>query len=206
MKEVDNSAIVANGLEPEDFILTADGPTPIFGPGGVASDVYAGEYQLSETNPGLYEEGPWICIGDGTQSGSAITLGVGESATCTITNTAIDQMGPSIEVTTNEFDLVDSTITGSTMIEKDKGVDDPSILITGISILVEAKVKNEWLVVGSMCTFNPDAPHSFTDEVTIGYDCTIAAIPVDAKSVRLTTFVSIFDREKVFSSSYSMKP
>jgi CSLREA domain-containing protein len=70
---------------PTDFILSADGPTPISGPGGAESDVTPGTYTLSETGPSGYSASAWVCVG-GTQSGSQITLAQGQSATCTITN------------------------------------------------------------------------------------------------------------------------
>ena len=68
-----------------DFTLSANGPTPISGPGGVESDVNAGSYALSETNVAGYTASAWSCTG-GDQNGANITLDLGESATCTITN------------------------------------------------------------------------------------------------------------------------
>ena len=77
------TAVAAN------WTLTATGPTPISGPGGVSSGPLfnAGTYTLSEsTGPTGYTPGPWICTGDGIQIGNQITLALGESASCTITN------------------------------------------------------------------------------------------------------------------------
>jgi hypothetical protein len=45
----------------------------------------AGTYTLSESGPDGYIASTWVCVG-GTQIGSQITLVLGESATCTITN------------------------------------------------------------------------------------------------------------------------
>jgi hypothetical protein len=45
----------------------------------------AGTYALSESGPGGYVASAWVCVG-GTQNGSSIAVGLGESATCTITN------------------------------------------------------------------------------------------------------------------------
>ena len=73
-----------------DFTLFADGPSSFNGTGPLVSsgaDFIAGTYSLSETGPDGYTGGDWICTGDGVQDGNSITLGVGESATCTITNT-----------------------------------------------------------------------------------------------------------------------
>ena len=68
-----------------DFTLSATGPTPISGAGGVESDVNAGSYDLSETSVSGYTASAWSCTG-GTQNDANITLALGESATCTITN------------------------------------------------------------------------------------------------------------------------
>jgi hypothetical protein len=68
-----------------DFTLSANGPTPISGPGGTESDVNAGTYALSETTVPGYTASAWSCIG-GYQNGANIKLKLGESATCTITN------------------------------------------------------------------------------------------------------------------------
>ena len=68
-----------------DFTLSAAGPSPISGAGGVESDVNAGSYALSETSVSGYTAGSWVCVG-GSQSGSSIALALGQSATCTITN------------------------------------------------------------------------------------------------------------------------
>jgi hypothetical protein len=77
-----------------DWTLKADGAlTDLEGPGtdGPADvvsglDFVAGIYTLSETGPGGYAASAWSCTGGGTQVGNQITLGIGQSATCTITN------------------------------------------------------------------------------------------------------------------------
>ncbi len=71
---------------PSDFTLSAVGPDTLSGAGGADGDVTAGTYTLSETNATGYTASAWVCTGTGTQSGASITLGPGESATCTITN------------------------------------------------------------------------------------------------------------------------
>src|SRR5439155_278398 len=72
------------------FTLSATGPTPISGAGGASSgsNFAAGTYTLSETGLTGYAAGPWVCTG-GTQTGTQITLGVGQSATCNIANSDI---------------------------------------------------------------------------------------------------------------------
>ncbi len=80
-----------------DFTLSAAGPTPISGAGGVSSGpgFLAGTYTLSETGPAGYTPSAWTCTG-GTQAGSQITLAVGDSAVCQITN---DDVQPSASLT-----------------------------------------------------------------------------------------------------------
>ncbi len=78
---------------PTDWTLSASGPTPISGLGGTTSGstFSAGTYTLSEsTGPSGYTPSSWSCTG-GSQTKNEITLGVGESATCEITND--DQTG-----------------------------------------------------------------------------------------------------------------
>ncbi len=76
-----------------EWTLSATGPTSLSGTTPVTSDASftAGTYSLSETAGGLvspyYVAGPWVCTGTGTQDGASIALDVGETATCTITNT-----------------------------------------------------------------------------------------------------------------------
>ena len=54
---------------------------------GVATGTLkADTWTLSETQLAGYTKSDWVCVG-GTQVGSDITVGLGESATCTITAT-----------------------------------------------------------------------------------------------------------------------
>jgi hypothetical protein len=74
-----------------NWTLSAAGPTPISGAGGVCDDVDAGTYTLSESAgpSGYVTSGLWDCVfADGTTLNDVtqITLDNGESATCTITN------------------------------------------------------------------------------------------------------------------------
>lgn len=79
---------------PSDWTLTASGPTGFSGPGPSVSNgasFDAGTYNLSESaGPAGYSASAWSCQG-GTQDGNKITLNLGDSATCTITND--DQAG-----------------------------------------------------------------------------------------------------------------
>ena len=87
------------GAVPTDWTLFAAGPTPISGAGGADSDVSAGTYTLSESaGPPFYTAGNWACVG-GTQVGNQVTLGIGESATCTIINDDVAVCGPGDRLT-----------------------------------------------------------------------------------------------------------
>ncbi len=89
VKIVDNGANPGGTAVPTDWTLTATGPTGFSGLTGVMSDAtfVAGSYDLSETGPAGYVASDWVCVG-GTQNADTITLGLGQEATCTITNTA----------------------------------------------------------------------------------------------------------------------
>jgi hypothetical protein len=96
-----------------DFILSADGPTPISGAGGATSgaNFSAGTYALSETLVAGYIAGAWSCTGSGTQNGESITLALAQSATCTIVNN--DQKAAPAAATAMNWVLHDSaTVTG----------------------------------------------------------------------------------------------
>ena len=73
-----------------DFPLTANGTgtndltgtSPVDSGAGLQADTWA----LSETGPAGYSSGVgYVCVG-GTQVGQTIQVGIGGSATCTITN------------------------------------------------------------------------------------------------------------------------
>jgi hypothetical protein len=88
----DGGTAVAN-----NWTLSAtNGPTPISGAGGATSDAnfVAGTYDLSETSLAGYAAGDWGCVG-GSQSGSQITIGIGQTATCTINN---DDIAPTLKL------------------------------------------------------------------------------------------------------------
>jgi|GEM_PF-3077858 len=70
--------LTANGDGANDF----SGSTPVDSGAGLLADTFA----LSESGPTGYSASSWVCTGDGDQDDSNITLGLGEEATCTITN------------------------------------------------------------------------------------------------------------------------
>lgn len=80
-----------------DFTLAATGTLAGNGLTGVspldsAGTLQADVWTLSETGPAGYTAGAWVCVG-GTQVGSTIAVGIGGTATCTITN---DDIAPVI--------------------------------------------------------------------------------------------------------------
>ena len=89
--------VVENGSNPggtavaTDWTLIASGPTGFSGVTGVTSDANfdQGTYDLSETGPGGYIASDWVCTGGTQNDGDTITVGLGEDATCTVTNTAM---------------------------------------------------------------------------------------------------------------------
>lgn len=74
---------------PTDWTLTADGPTPLSGAGGVdRTPVDPGVYNISESaGPPGYNGGRITLSGGGTLVGNQLTLGTGDDAVITITNT-----------------------------------------------------------------------------------------------------------------------
>ena len=79
----------------DSWTLTASGPTSFSGTGPSVSsglDFAAGSYDLGESGPDGYSTTGYSCVG-GSQIGQSITLALGESAICTITN---DDVAPSL--------------------------------------------------------------------------------------------------------------
>jgi hypothetical protein len=73
-----------------DWVLTADGTNnnDLSGAGGASGDVLPDTFALSESAGSAgYTAGDWVCVG-GSQKDDSITLTIGQSSTCTITNTA----------------------------------------------------------------------------------------------------------------------
>jgi hypothetical protein len=76
--------LIADGTGSNDV----SGITPVDSGASLKADTFA----LSETGPAGYTASAWTCVG-GTQNGSSIILGLGETATCTITN---DDVAPKL--------------------------------------------------------------------------------------------------------------
>ena len=100
VKEVENN--YGGDAEATDWTLKADGPTTISGDGGVVSriDFKAGTYTLSESVGSTdYSAGPWSCTNNvAVGEGNSITLDVGQSTTCTITNSDSGLRNPLLSI------------------------------------------------------------------------------------------------------------
>jgi hypothetical protein len=99
IKLVDNSTTNDGLKDASDFLLSAIGTSvSISGAGGVSSgsNFQAGTYTLAEANTTGYVASGWSCNG-GVQAGSSISLSLGQAATCTILNTAVNTP-PVVEV------------------------------------------------------------------------------------------------------------
>ncbi|MGI6423584.1 MAG: choice-of-anchor K domain-containing protein [Candidatus Dojkabacteria bacterium] len=90
-----------------DWALTATGPTTITGNGGVTSgDTFkAGTYTLSESGDVTgYDASSWSCTnGITVDANNGITLGVGESTVCTITNSDIQPTLTLVKTVVNKY-------------------------------------------------------------------------------------------------------
>lgn len=86
------------------WTLTADGPSGFSDSGpsvssGASFD--AGTYDLSESGPSGYSASAWVCEGGNQTDGDTVEIGLGESATCTITNTFVEPLAIAGEQTAN---------------------------------------------------------------------------------------------------------
>ncbi len=82
-------------LSPADWALSATGTaTPLNGNGYADADVDAGTYTLGESGVATYAASSWSCTG-GSLNGNQLTLGLNESAYCSITN---DDIAPTLKL------------------------------------------------------------------------------------------------------------
>ncbi len=81
-----------------DWILSADGPTPISGTTGspevTLADVEPGDYELSEDGPDGYDTDDWTCVG-GSYSDGVVTVDEGATVVCRIVNDDVATASPS---------------------------------------------------------------------------------------------------------------
>ena len=104
VKVVDNGATGGTAVA-TDWTLTGTGPVTITGATGSApvtnAVVRVGSYALTESGgPGGYTASAWTCVG-GSQTGSSVALALNQSATCTITNTALQAQLTLFKTVTN---------------------------------------------------------------------------------------------------------
>ena len=115
VKVVDNGTTGATA-PPTAWTLSAAGPTPISGMTGAATvtnaAVQVGTYTLTESGPTGYTASAWVCTGGAASTASSVTVSEGQSATCTITNTAI---APQLTLVKQ----VDNGTTGGTAVATD---------------------------------------------------------------------------------------
>lgn len=93
-----------NGAFADSFwTLSADGPTPLSGPGATVSDtgLSAGSYILSVSGPAGYRASAWTCAG-GVQSGNAIALASDSSVVCRISHDDIPPKLTLVKLVTND--------------------------------------------------------------------------------------------------------
>jgi hypothetical protein len=119
-------------LPPSSFTVgTTGGPTNFSGAGSASSPgtFRAGTYTLSESGPSGYTAGAWVCTGQGTQpTPNQITLGIGQTASCTIINTLLN-IPPNVSLTKTAFpknlDSSGGTVTFTVTIKNLSGIWDP---------------------------------------------------------------------------------
>ena len=96
----DNGGTVTAG----DWTLSATGPTGFSGAGDVSSgpSFDIGTYDLSESGPADYTASDWVCVGVTQDDADSVTLGLGDSAVCTITNDDDEPSLTLVKVVTND--------------------------------------------------------------------------------------------------------
>ncbi len=112
-----------------EWTLSATGPSTLSGAGTATSGgtFMAGTYTLAETGPVGYLPSPWVCTA-GTVGGANLdqfTIGLGVSATCTITNTEPTPQVPPPSLTVIKHVINDN---GGT-----KTASDFQITVTGVN-------------------------------------------------------------------------
>jgi len=154
-----------------DFTLTADGTgsndlsgvSPVDSGAGLKADTFA----LSENSVYGYTASAWVCLG-GTQSGSSISLKIGEEATCKITND--DQPGviriiKDAKPATGSFSFSTTgagyggfTLTGDTA---NNGNVNEQILNAG-SYSAQELTQLGWILTGIGGSTDPNTPYNCT--------------------------------------------
>ncbi len=116
-----------------NFTLTADGvgANDVSGAGAADSGagLVAGTFALSETGPAGYAASDWVCVG-GTQAGASVTVGVGQTATCTITN---NDVAPTVAPPPAPVILPPAMVRGTAQIAGPRGCVAPGTIVTRVS-------------------------------------------------------------------------
>jgi hypothetical protein len=168
-----------------DFTLTANGTganditgtSPVDSGAGLLADTFA----LSETSPANYTASAWVCVG-GAQDGSNITVGIGGSATCTITNNdvpphlTLDKIVSGGAATGSEWTLtatgtgaqVPLTLSGpggpgSADVVSGTGFDAGTYNLSEIGAVAQYTNGTTWT-----CSTNSGAPVSLLTSITLG--------------------------------------
>lgn len=201
IKSVNNN----NGgtAEASAWTLTASGPTGFSGAGPSVSNgasFDAGTYTLTESGPNGYSSSPnnWVCIGGAQQTGSnAVTLGLGESATCTIVN---DDIAPSLTLikhvtNDNGGDAVAAdwtlTATGPTTLSGAGGATSDSTFAAGTYSLSESAGPSGYTASAWSCVKNNDAPVA-GDSVDVGLgDNVVCSITNDDVAPTITLIKNV---------------
>ena len=156
-----------------DFTLTADGTgtndlsgtSPVDSGATLQADTWA----LSETTVAGYSASAWVCVG-GTQVGSNITVDIGGTATCTITND--DQPGtiiiqklikPTGSLTSFAFEATGPGATGTDYVDFSlTGGQQNSQTLNAGAYTVTELVPLGWVLTGIGGSTDPNTPYACT--------------------------------------------
>ncbi len=158
-KTVADFTLTANGVGTNDL----SGSSPVDSGAGLKADTWA----LSENAVYGYTASAWSCVG-GTQSGSDITLGIGQEATCTITND--DQPGKIIVIknakpangsfafTTTGTGYSGFSLTGATT----GGGNQNTATLNAGTYTVKETSQLGWILTGIGGSTDPNTPYACT--------------------------------------------
>ncbi len=178
--------------------LTGAGPAVASGP-----TFKAGTYILSESGPAHYSPSAWTCEG-GVQNGSQITIGAGETATCSITNTFVP---PGKIVVVKEtvgddggFDFTGDLGDFSLTTNKGNASKDFSDLNPGTYSVSEKETPAGWQKTSAVCDNGNDPSH-----IAIESSSTVVCTFVNTKEGRIIVkkVVSPSDDQTSFSFAAS---
>jgi VCBS repeat-containing protein len=125
-----------------------------------------------------------------------------DTAIVTITVNCGTRRSIQIESLDFELDWDRDSVNGNFLITNQSS---PGLLvqIKTLEIVVEYRTRKQWTPVNATCTFQPEAPTTFSDQLTISFDCDLETAIPENNTVRVTAKVTIFGRDKVFKFSSS---